>query len=210
MAPPHHPHLGRLARNRMREEVTEQWRPVPEYEGLYEVSDLGRVRSLDRRVRCAHGATRLVRGVLLAPRYRQDGHIDAGLTRGNKKHNAKVHRLVMEAFVGPCPPGREVLHRNGIPDDNRLSNLQYGTRSQNLKDAVDHGTHAWAARETCSRGHQFAGANLRVQKTRSGSRRICVACHRAQAFVRSDHVGLSLDERAELHYLEITTQGKQS
>lgn len=52
----------------------------------------------------------------------------------------RVHRLVLEAFVGPCPPGMECCHNNGNPADNRLENLRWDTRSANCLDAVQHGT----------------------------------------------------------------------
>jgi hypothetical protein len=59
------------------------------------------------------------------------------LGRGNSQC---VHKLVLLAFVGPNPPKYECLHANGDPADNRLVNLRWGTRSENIQDAVRHGT----------------------------------------------------------------------
>ncbi|RQT43146.1 hypothetical protein DF046_36835 [Burkholderia cepacia] len=114
----------------------EQWRDIPGFEGRYQVSDMGRVRSLDRRVRVVpHGieTTRLVRGRILKPGPSKSGHLSVVLGRGNTR---SVHALVMLAFEGPCPEGMEVLHLNHTPSDNRRTNLKYGTRGENV--AMDH------------------------------------------------------------------------
>lgn len=123
--------------------MTERWLPVVGFEGLYEVSDLGRVRSLPRRVlakaswhRPAHW--RRYPGKMLRPgRYTSSGHVSVVL--GHGKAGSPVHLLVLGAFVGPLKPGKETRHLNGVADDNRLSNLVYGTRSENMKDAWGHG-----------------------------------------------------------------------
>ncbi len=57
-----------------------------------------------------------------------------------KRFPCKVHRLVLETYTGPCPKGMECRHLNGNPSDNRLKNLKWGTRSENMQDAVQHGT----------------------------------------------------------------------
>jgi hypothetical protein len=62
------------------------------------------------------------------------------LTRDGIKHHAKVHRLVLEAFVGPCPEGKECAHDNGVRTDNRLSNLAWKTKLENGADRKRHGT----------------------------------------------------------------------
>jgi hypothetical protein len=105
---------------------TERWLPVVGFEGLYEVSDLGRVKSHRR------GAPRILR-----PGPSNYGHLSVVLGRGNTR---MVHRLVLEAFAGPCPRGHESLHGDGGPTDNKLSNLRWGTRTENIRDAVRHGT----------------------------------------------------------------------
>ena len=52
-----------------------------------------------------------------------------------------IHTVILETFVGPCPPGQEACHRNGDPSDNRLANLRWDTHAENMRDAVRHGTH---------------------------------------------------------------------
>lgn len=119
----------------------EEWRPIPGYEGLYEVSDLGRVRSLDREWRQLGraGKPHLHRkpGRILRPgRTGRFGHVTVALGRGNSR---SVHALVMLAFVGPRPAGHDVAHNNGDASDNRLTNLRYATRRDNNLDKAKHG-----------------------------------------------------------------------
>lgn len=127
------------------DQLGERWKPVLGFEGAYEVSDFGRVRSCDRQavyVRIVDGqpqkATRLRRGTLLRPGTVKSGHQLVSLGRGASR---LVHRLVLDAFVGPKPPGHEGCHGDGNPANNRLDNLRWGTRSDNVQDAVRHGTH---------------------------------------------------------------------
>lgn len=112
--------------------MMEHWKDIPGYEGRYQVSDQGRVRSVDHRVRLvAHGVetTRLVRGRVLRPGAQREGHVTVALGKGNSR---LVHQLVLETFVGPRPKGQECLHLNHKPADNRLRNLRYGSRSENI------------------------------------------------------------------------------
>lgn len=100
----------------------EQWRPVPGFPG-YLVSNLGRVYS-GHSDRC------------LRPQPSGRGHLRVALRRGGETHMRLVHRLVLKAFVGPCPDGQEALHEDDDPTNNRLGNLRWGTRSENRLDAV--------------------------------------------------------------------------
>lgn len=103
-----------------------EWRPVVGFEGRYEVSDDGQVRSLCwERVR------------ILKPGLSSNKYFTVTIGRGNTR---TVHSLVAEAFLGPRPEGMEVLHIDGSRDNNHVSNLRYGTRSQNIQDAVALGT----------------------------------------------------------------------
>lgn len=130
----------------------EAWRPVPDWEGFYEVSDHGRVRSVDREVHGADGRTQKLRGRVLAPNLVGKGYHAVSLRRSGERARAYVHRLVMAAFVGPCPPDMEVCHGPGGPLDNRRGNLRYDTFSGNNMDKVEHGT--------ATRGERNARARL--------------------------------------------------
>jgi len=116
----------------------ETWRAIPGWEGFYEASDQGRVRSLDRW--SIGQRRRFWRGVVLQPR-RGLRYLFVTLHRPGMQRQAEIHRLVLEAFAGPCPAGREVAHGNGDPHDNRLANLRYDTRMGNNADKRRHGTH---------------------------------------------------------------------
>jgi hypothetical protein len=68
------------------------------------------------------------------------GYRIANFSINNKSHTRYVHRLLLEGFIGPCPDGCEALHINGDRLDNRLENLRWGTRKENVADAIRHGT----------------------------------------------------------------------
>ena len=120
----------------------EQWRPIQGYEGLYEVSDKGRVRSLDRVVVTRGGITRRIRGRVLSMKKNHDGgYVQVNLcsTNGVRRH-VYVHALVLEHFVGPRPDGMESCHGVNGPSDNSLTNLSWGTPSSNNLDKQRDGT----------------------------------------------------------------------
>jgi hypothetical protein len=120
--------------------MTEIWKPVAGHDG-YEVSNLGRVRSLDREWRQGSkwGTTYTYRkkGKMLRPGSASNDYPTVSIGRRNTR---TVHSLVAEAFIGPCPAGQEVRHKDGDRANPRDSNLCYGTRLDNIKDAQRHGT----------------------------------------------------------------------
>lgn len=121
----------------MTEEI---WKDIPGYEGRYQASDLGRIRSLDRRLPCTNKAytwhTRLVKGTVLKPQKHNAGY--ASVPIGKKSF--LVHILIMCTFVGPCPDGCEVAHNDGNKTNNVLKNLRYDTVKGNAADRIRHGT----------------------------------------------------------------------
>jgi hypothetical protein len=106
--------------------MTEQWKDLVGYEGLYKISDQGNVWS-ERRQRMLSTKPNKHRG------YPEFGAIDAN----GKQRTMTVHQEIMRAFVGPLPPGRHVRHIDGNPLNNNLSNLAYGTPKQNMDDRRD-------------------------------------------------------------------------
>lgn len=114
------------------------WKQVVGFEGLYEISDTGTVRSLSRRVPTKGNGTRIVRGRILNPAPDRNGYIRVQLFKNGVCVRAMAHRLVLEAFVGPCPEGCEACHGNGIPADNRIENLRWGTAKDNASDRYAH------------------------------------------------------------------------
>ena len=81
-----------------------------------------------------------VNGLYLKQNMRSTGHLYVKLRKNGITKNEAVHRLVLQTFFGPCPIKMECRHLNGNPKDNRLENLKWGTRSENIIDAVKHGT----------------------------------------------------------------------
>lgn len=141
------------------------WADVPGWEGLYRVSDAGEVYSeRSRRV--------------LKPRPETDGHTSVVLCLNGHREPWLTHRLILTAFVGPCPDGQEGCHGNGIPDDNRLENLRWGTRSDNTYDKIAHGNHPFANRTHCSAGHEYTKENT---YNHPRGIRICRTCQRRYA-----------------------------
>ncbi|UGS27597.1 NUMOD4 motif-containing HNH endonuclease [Microbacterium resistens] len=153
----------------------EEWRPVVGYEGKYEVSNLGRVRSLSR----LSSSGRRVRGRMMGLRPHPRGYLQTTLTANGICETKKVHRLVLEAFVGPCPDGMESCHENGVRDDNRLSNLRWDTSLANAADRTAHGTQRGLAQTHCKRGHELVEPNLVRWHIKHTGRRLCAACNRA-------------------------------
>jgi len=143
----------------------ERWLPVPVpgFERYYEVSDLGRIRSLDRMVPTRGAGMRLSPGRILKGGTYKDGHKHLVLSAEGRRHASTVHRLVMLAFVGPRPEGMEIRHLNGIPDDNRVTNLAYGTALENAEDRDDrHGTNHELNVTECPQGHKYTEASTYV------------------------------------------------
>lgn len=154
----------------MSELIHTEWRPVIGYEGVYEVSSAGQVRSIFRP-----GKTR---GTVLKPRVRKQrsGHLLLNLRINGVMKTKLVHRIVAEAFLGPCPDGMQVRHLDGDPTNNAITNLAYGTSSENRLDSVRDGTHNNARKTTCKHGHPFDGHN--------GRQRTCSACQKRIAKAR--------------------------
>lgn len=162
----------------------ERWRPVPGFEGHYEVSDRGNVRSIDRLVRRGDHH-QWCWGRNLATTAGEWGHLWVHFYRDHVQYHRGVHRLVLEAFVGPCPDGMECCHNNGDSADNRLENLRWDTSSANKLDNVRNGSHAQAKKTHCPHGHEYTPENtyLVVSKRSKhrGTRRQCRTCTRERA-----------------------------
>lgn len=120
--------------------MTEQWKDVPQYEGFYQVSDHGRVKSVRRTSVHKNGARKIVKGQLLRCSPGNHGYPCCSLYKAGNRSVWLVHRLVMLTFVGPCPEGLEVAHNDGDRTNPRLDNLRYDTRAGNSSDKKKHGT----------------------------------------------------------------------
>ena len=117
----------------MSEEV---WRDIEGFEGLYQVSDQGRVKSLERKVKHWCGGERIQKERILKPSMDKDGYLLVTLCAGGKPKTLKVHRLVCEAFHENPDNKPQVNHINEDKTDNRACNLEWCTCKQN----VNHGS----------------------------------------------------------------------
>lgn len=154
--------------------MIEEWRPVVGYEGRYEVSSLGQIASL--RFRSKH------RRLVLQPgHHKRGGYLFVNLCRDGTRLHRKVHFLVCEAFNGAKPSDATLIrHLDGDVENNSPENLAWGSASENMADAVRHGTHFAASKFECKRGHPLAGENLYINPA-SGARqcRTCAVIHRS-------------------------------
>lgn len=171
-----------------------RWLPIPGYEGRYDVSDGGQVWS-----HYADEAMQL--GVST------DGYACVSLRNGGETGKYfGVHQLVMLAFEGPCPEGMEVRHGDGVRTHNWWTNLSYGTKGDNQRDSVEHGTHANARKRACNRRHLLIAPNLTTSAS-LGAARVCLSCGRARARIQWQRKkGLVVSDMQELsdqYYIEL-------
>lgn len=119
--------------------MTKDFAPIPGWEGQYEITTSGVVRS------CAHsrshwrGGERRYQATVLRQEAHSTGYARVVLCRGARIRRAFVHTLVLETFVGPRPPRHVARHINGNPTDNRAENLCWGTHHDNSEDKLRHG-----------------------------------------------------------------------
>lgn len=161
----------------------ERWIPVVGFEGAYEVSDRGRVRSIPRIVLRTDG--RFLRRqkqyrVLKTPPAGSGGYPEVHLGYNGRERVVTVHTLVLEAFAGPRPPHADACHADGDPTNNHLENLRWDTQSANGKDRVRHGRDWNARKAACPRRHLLVAPNIRGAEERVG-RRTCKSCSRASS-----------------------------
>jgi hypothetical protein len=126
-------------------ETSEIWRPIEGYDGFYEVSSFGRVRSLPRVLEIKNrwgGISRHEKpGKILTSCCSSSGYFLVVLYGENRKgKSANVHQLVAEAFICKTPVGMQVAHNNGRRENNRLTNLRIATKESNYRDRDNHGT----------------------------------------------------------------------
>jgi hypothetical protein len=157
--------------------MNETWRPIAGYDG-YQVSDLGRVRSLDRvvtKMQRGRPVQHRLKGKVLRPATVARGYLAVALGRRGTMY---VHHVVLLAFVGPRPAGKQAAHGDGDRTNNALSNLRWATPKENTADRYRHGTvlfntrHPLGRKTHCHRGHPFD------EGRRADGRRACATCQR--------------------------------
>lgn len=152
--------------------MIEEWRPVVGYEGVYEVSSIGRVK----RTAGGQGAQPGIRKLGVHP----NGYVQVVLSMDNIRATKKVHRLVAEAFLGPGSEGMEVCHNNDVPGDNRLENLRWDTHHANCIEREQNGKPRKQPTPSVmcrSRQHLMVGENVKIL---ANGWRQCVSCYKAK------------------------------
>lgn len=140
----------------------EQWRDIADWP--YQVSDQGRVRN-----------TRT--GKVLSPEHTKSsltGYHRVTLQVGPRRERFLVHVLMLEAFVGPRPPGMQACHLDDNGINNTLPNLRWDTQHGNVADLIRNGNHPNVRKTQCPQGHKYDEANTHVTKL---GRRHCKRCH---------------------------------
>lgn len=152
----------------------ERWLPVVDFEGIYEVSDYGRVR----RIKAAQG-TRV--GTILTPIVNAHGYWVYSLHNTGWRVKRTAHRLVLTAFVG-ARPELLALHFDDDPANNHISNLRWGTPLDNGADWKRNGIRTFpnqnAVKTHCKNGHEFSEENTYRKPSRAGRNgsRVCRTC----------------------------------
>lgn len=131
--------------------MKEVWKAVPGYDGIYEVSSNGRVRSKDRIVRVPGNKSRRLKGKLLSPKQNGKGYAFVALSKDGVAKNHYIHRLVAAAFILNEENKGYVNHRDGNPSNNQIDNLEWVTHAENVAHAYDIGLNRNKAEE-----HYFA------------------------------------------------------
>lgn len=178
------PGNGRLIGVDVQDRTAEEWRPILGFEGSYEVSDQGNVRSLTRYQ--PDGLHVIQGGPMRAAIIGCDSPRRMIRMSTNGRQIAKyVAVLVLEAFVSPRPEGMQACHNNGDRFDDRLANLRWGTPSENQRDRLIHGTHNQANKTHCPQQHEYTPDNTYVNTAGS---RCCRTCRREQMAARRKQI----------------------
>ena len=190
------PKHGRIAHS-------EEWRDIPNYEGLYQASNVGNIRRLPATISTVRGP-RPVPGRNMRTSPNKDGYPKVCLSKNGKRRTFYVHNLVLSAFVRPRANGEVACHNDGNPGNNQVGNLRWDKQSENVLDEVRHGTHAESRKTHCPQGHELDGENIDPgQYERYGKRR-CLACMRAHGFIRGREQYKALFPKiAEIYYIAI-------
>lgn len=177
----------------------EVWKPIPGYEDMYEVSSLGGVRSVTRKIKVGNRtSTYTGRPLNVTPTGRQRQYRKVTLSNYNKERKQRqVHQLMLEAFAGVRPEGYVARHLNDVGSDNRVCNLAWGTAKENRLDRIRNGLDHRVNMKHCERGHPFnPETTLYPHKNKPHVRR-CKVCH--YAYVKRYQRGGALEEHLRFY-----------
>ena len=154
----------------------EIWLPVPGYEGLYEASSFGLVKSLKRKT---------TPGKILKQSLDGKGYPSVTLSKNNNQKRFRVPWIIAMTFIGPRPKGLDVCHNDGNKLNNTSKNLRYDTRKSNAHDTIKHGRHCNASKTHCAHDHEYTPENTYyLIRDDGGVNRQCKECHRIYDRIR--------------------------
>lgn len=117
----------------------EVWKDIKGYQGYYQVSNFGRVKSLDRIVTYSDKKVHSLKGKILKPMITKHGYETVDLRKNQKRKTSKIHRLVAIAFLKNKKNKPQVNHIDGVKTNNNLSNLEWVNNSENIRHAYKKG-----------------------------------------------------------------------
>jgi hypothetical protein len=117
----------------------EKWADIPRFEGQYQVSNLGRVKSLQRMRKTKSNGVAVHKERILKQSTNCNGYKFLTLSRNGVRNFYLIHKLVLISFVSPAEAGMQCRHLDGNPKNNNLKNLKWGTSQENLLDKIKHG-----------------------------------------------------------------------
>ncbi len=176
----------------------ERWKDVVDFCGGYQVSNLGRIRSVDRAVPHARYGVQNRKGKVLSSSLSSNGHLAVCLRRyrGGPRQGVQVHQLVAEVWIGPCPPGQQVRHGPAGHLDNSVGNLCYGTLSENKLDMRRDGTHGGKAVRR-SDGKVFISMHVAAEESGCHATNIWAVCNRYDGRITTGGFGWEYAEDSE-------------
>lgn len=183
--------------------MTEIWKDIPGFEGYYQASSSGNIRSLSRRIVQSNGNEYQFTGRILKPfvvkRFGNPSYKQYTLWKDGVRRVAFGRKLVAETFLGPRPEGMEVCHNmpNSSLDDS-VKNLRYDTHYNNMQDIKRHKTHNNSIKTHCPRGHNFTDKNTKI--VNHGRGRTCTACLHSKEHVRWCKQNCNFEQLADLCY----------
>lgn len=155
------------------QDIKEEWRDIPNYEGLYQVSNLGRVRSLDRIVRRNDGVDVRHKSRILKPRDNGNGYLYVDIHNGGITKRMYIHRLVAMAFLSNPNGYDEINHKSDIKSDNSVGNLEWCNRSYN----ASYGTKIQRTVNTCQKNGVYKKSlDLKTELGIYGGRKSVAMC----------------------------------
>lgn len=175
------------------------WKFIPGYEGIYQASNEGEIRSVDR----VTAKNAFKKGAIKKQNINsQTGYPMVSLWKNGVERRDTVHVLILETFKGPRPKGYYGCHNYGDKLNNTVDNLRWDTPTSNNLDRIKHGNDPARSRTHCPRGHKLEEPNLVASKKRIGIRE-CQACSYAQSKIYTSRKAGSIQEVSDNRYEQL-------